>query len=647
MVRNVTKIPDNNNGVNGTEYTENDMVTFDRVLDTIIGGDNDKDGYYFDYDETGNIALKIVAESPIGNSFRGSGTEQDPYLIATVNDWNSIGATIDSTPKYYSVTENIDFTGKVYYPIGTANNKFNGVIKGNNHTISNVTVHGDDNVGLFGYNTGTITGFKFNNITVAATGSNAGIIGVNEGNASGIIARNINVTGYDNVGILIGLGYRSVKNVDIRGTVKGRNNVGGVAGNFNSSTLSDFVFSGSVEGSSSVGGATGAGGSYRAFGVIYDTTVKSTGGSNAGKVGYGNLYQSDVMVGNVTKNPDNNNGVNGTAYTTNDMVLFDRVLDTYIGGDNDSDGYYFDYDSNGKLIMYITSENPIRNTLSGSGTENDPYLISSPSDWKMATALATKSKYFSITADINFNNATYYQLGTNANKFNGTLKGNNHTISNVSVNGDNNVGLFGYNTGTIKGLKFNNITITGTGDNVGIIGVDEGNVSGIVGRNINVTGNDNVGSLIGLGYRSVKTIDMKGTVKGRNNVGGVAGNFNSSTLSDFVFSGSVEGSSSVGGATGSGGSYRAFGVIYNTIVKSTGGSNAGKVGYGNLYQYNVMVSNVTKIPDNNNGINGTEFNSITLEAVDSVLDTTIGGDNDSDGYYFTLNNGNYELIPSN
>ena len=60
-----------------------------------------------------------------------------------------------------------------------------------------------------------------------------------------------------------------------------------------------------------------------------------------------------------------------------------------------------------------------------------------------------------------------------------------------------------------------------------------------------------------------------------------------------------------------------------------------------------MVSNVTKIPDNNNGINGTEFNSITLEAVDSVLDTTIGGDNDSDGYYFTLNNGNYELIPSN
>ena len=32
------------------------------------------------------------------------------------------------------------------------------------------------------------------------------------------------------------------------------------------------------------------------------------------------------------------------------LSSYDNTLDTWIGGDNDSSGYYFDYDDNGKIV---------------------------------------------------------------------------------------------------------------------------------------------------------------------------------------------------------------------------------------------------------------------------------------------------------
>ena len=53
----------------------------------------------------------------------------------------------------------------------------------------------------------------------------------------------------------------------------------------------------------------------------------------------------------------------------------ERVLDTYIGGDNNNDGYYYDYDTNGEIAIYKLSEQPLNITMSGEGTEQKPYII--------------------------------------------------------------------------------------------------------------------------------------------------------------------------------------------------------------------------------------------------------------------------------
>ena len=226
--------------------------------------------------------------------------------------------------------------------------------------------------------------------------------------------RNANVIGQSNVGALIGYSSKPVKNVDIKGTVKGSSDVGGVIGYVASASLKDFVFSGSVEGVSNVAGATGNGNSYSVKGVVYDTTVKATGNNNVAKAGWGNTVQSDVMVSSTTtKSPVNNNGFNGTIYTNNDMVAFDRVLDTIIGGDNDSDGYYFDYDTEGNIALQSIAENPIGNTLRGSGTMANPYIISNTNDWNMIVATINSTpKYYSVTADLDFTGKVYYPIGT-------------------------------------------------------------------------------------------------------------------------------------------------------------------------------------------------------------------------------------------
>ena len=97
----------------------------------------------------------------------------------------------------------------------------------------------------------------------------------------------------------------------------------------------------------------------------------------------------------------------------------------------------------------------------GSGTENDPFLISTPEDW-YALADATQSEdenapqeglYFELTNDITVTKGLGPVTGTtDVRPFAGTFNGNNYSITlNASGMGSRN-GLFLKNTGLIKNL---------------------------------------------------------------------------------------------------------------------------------------------------------------------------------------------------
>ncbi len=91
--------------------------------------------------------------------FRGSGTSDDPYIIASAENLAYLASDVLSGfsyyEKYFRQTENIDLSDHLWMPIGgllSANyvRSFSGIYDGNGHTISNVYCARSDYNGLFG-----------------------------------------------------------------------------------------------------------------------------------------------------------------------------------------------------------------------------------------------------------------------------------------------------------------------------------------------------------------------------------------------------------------------------------------------------------------------------------------------------------------
>ena len=666
--------PQSTSARDGSNFNTLRLHNVDDTVDTYIGGDNNEDHYYIDYDSEYKLTLYSIDRNPIQNKLKGEGSAESPYLIKNMKDWRMATATLGSTAKYYNITNNLDFNNDYLYAFGTETNKFNGVIEGNMKTLNNISMTNGNNTGIFGYNTGTISGIRINAATITGASNTGLIVGTNEGTINGIIGRNITITGADNTGGVIGYNPRVLTNVDIRATITGTTNVGGIEGKGEyvgsgvPSKTDDLIFSGSITATDRVGGLVGWSSAATLNGIAYDTTITATAPTAnvtyIGKIiGYrSNHSNGSYKTSNVTlvyddSVPQATTARDGTNFNTLRLYNIDDTVDTYIGGVEGSDNYYFDYDTNGKIILYNSIITPIQNTLNGAGTSDDPYIIANLDDWRMATAtIDSTPKYYSITNNIDFNNDYLYALGTETHKFNGNINGNMNTLSNISMSGGNNTGIFGYNRGTISGIKVNTVSITGA-DNTGlIVGTNEGTINGIVGRNITVTGTANVGGVIGYNPRALTNADIQGTITSSgNNVGGISGKSqyitgNPSKDENVVFKGSVTGPNNVGGLVGWSESGSVIGVVYNSTLTGTTGVAVGNIiGYksrfssGNKKASNVILSFTGT--QSTSAINGTEFTGITLANVSDTID--ISDTTNPDGYYFTLTNGEYELVTTN
>jgi hypothetical protein len=161
-------------------------------------------------------------------------------------------------------------------------------------------------------------------------------------------------------------------------------------------------------------------------------------------------------------------------------------------------------------------------TGSGSGTENDPYLILSPFQLsQMRNFLNQSGVYFKLMANINveefiedeWSSQGWMPVGNSSSQFKGVLDGNGKTISGLTINRENM-------------------------DFVGLFGDTE-----------NAT---------------VKNLTLKGNVKGRDKVGGIAGDSQNGTISNCTFEGKIVGNSRVGGLIG----YARYGTLTDCISKA-------------------------------------------------------------------------------
>ena len=188
---------------------------------------------------------------------------------------------------------------------------------------------------------------------------------------------------------------------------------------------------------------------------------------------------------------------------------------------------------------------------SGSGTENDPYLILNPIQLnQMRNFLNQDGVYFKLMANIDLTefledeNPTkgWQPVGNSSSAaFMGILDGNGKKISGLRINRSNSdyVGLFGYTDGaTIKKLGLYAVGIQGGNNTGGISGYSANTtISECTFEVEKMEGNDNVGGYIGNGgnitindcnfnnYESTNII-------GKSNVGGYIGYSKGARLSD-------------------------------------------------------------------------------------------------------------------
>lgn len=177
---------------------------------------------------------------------------------------------------------------------------------------------------------------------------------------------------------------------------------------------------------------------------------------------------------------------------------------------------------------------------SGSGTEDDPYLIYNENQLsQVSNFLNQEGVVFKLMKDLNLtnwiaennSNQGWLPIGVETFPFKGKFYGNNHKISGFSItrNSESNVGFFGF----IDGATVNNLTLEGT----------------------QVKGANNVGILIGQSTSSTIsniTVKMTNSVSGIQYVGGFAGRLSQTTLTDCnsEVTGGISGTSYIGGMVG-------------------------------------------------------------------------------------------------
>lgn len=96
----------------------------------------------------------------------------------------------------------------------------------------------------------------------------------------------------------------------------------------------------------------------------------------------------------------------------------------------------------------------------GDGTENNPYLISSPDQLNEIGKVANINKKFKLINDIDLTGKTINTIGQQTSKFNGLIDGNYHTIRNYTISGfgTDSLGFVSYLDG--EG-KIKNLTLSG------------------------------------------------------------------------------------------------------------------------------------------------------------------------------------------
>ena len=489
------------------------------------------DGKRFMIEETGvgatsgNIAGKKIVPIP-ETELSGSGAENDPYLINDPDDWYLLFAKIAQGTSYSGKFVQLNSDISVSTMVGISEtNSFQGTFLGEGHTI---TAAMTDNINGGAAPFRYIKNATIKNLTVAGTITSnqrhmSGLVGFadSEGEGKNLIegctvtaTLNINT---DYAGGIIGHGKSSA--TTIRGCV--------FAGTMNSSSNPNVgvIWGWSDSATPTLENSLEAG-TYTGISKLHPMGLQKAAGTIT------NCYYTTPQIGS----PENACTVSGArqayALATTPANLGNLVKDYGL-----AKAY-----QNG--ILYGGTYYVIPRALTGSGTEESPYIIDNDYDWNcFAYSVTNGTSYSGEFVKLNSDISVSTMAGASeTNSFQGTFLGGGHTITAAMTDNINGgAAPFRY----IKNATIKNLTVAGT------ITSNQRHMSGLVGfadsegegknliEDCTVTATLNVntdyaGGIIGHGKSSATTIRgcvFAGTMNSNSdpNVGVIWGWSNSGT----------------------------------------------------------------------------------------------------------------------
>ena len=488
----------NKAGYNDAEYTviktaDNSNITGTAIIDNVLT----MPGY--------DITVSFSGE-PIDWANDGhSGTETDPYIIYNKTQLDKLAQRVNSgegdaatgySGKYFKLGADIAYSHKTdneagaatesnYTAIGNSGKPFCGHFDGQSHTISGIRIYSDadSNQGLFGQ-----------------TGTGANVHHVHLTDAR--------IKGYENVGGIVGLkSGGTVSNCTVTETaITATANYGAICGNNSNGTLTNNYYRHSTANGNAYGvGCQGADvtGALPAYALTLGEGVTI---QTAMAAGLGFSYDSDG------DGQAENYWRKGAQLTLADLptevpegyVISYTVTQTTDGTDITGNAL------NGTTLTVPYADVTVTMTLtaipwSGTGTENDPWVIIYPSQLDLLAqrvnsatgdddaATGYEGKCFVLGADIAYSTegigdteSNYTAIGGypggNYRCFRGHFDGRGHTVSGIRIYmGSGCQGLFGQSGGNIRGITLADARITGYIDYDpslgGIVGANSGTVS--------------------------------------------------------------------------------------------------------------------------------------------------------------------------
>ena len=414
--------------------------------------------------------------------WEGSGTEADPFLIYTDDQWRLLVSLVNDgnhngfSGVYFKLMDDITLTetistGTPTMMIGTNtsdNTKFRGIFDGNGHTI---TLAFNDT-----RNAEACAPFLFvKDATIKNLHVKGSIYKTQNKYAAGLVGRAQGTSYIASCRV----------SVDIQFGANGDVSSGGIVGDLDKGNIhfTDCLFDGKLQGNlaKSWGGFIGwMDGDSKAYFTNCLFNPEFVNVKNEDNKVFARRYESnDLQFSNTYRKNDQlstDQGVDASSYTN-------TALRTALGI-----GWIIVTEDNVEKVVPNVSPH----AFAGEGTEASPYLISSFTEWGHLASIVNSGastfdgKFFKVTADftveetVNANNSPNLMVGKSQSRsFQGTFDGDGHTITLNFIddrNGseeDNFSGPFRF----IDGATIKNLHVTGN-----LTKTRKKNAGGLVGR---------------------------------------------------------------------------------------------------------------------------------------------------------------------